>query len=205
MGEFSSKDFNLHKVDNLYNVGDMVYGNLSEAKTARYVKIVQLSGALTNDISFTGAEIYLFEDTTPQDNNAPGDTNERMIKASDLTIKQVNEEVYKTGKRIQYVFEEYEKYNSVWTIKYNVFVEDNAPYLRSNLEISSSNKDVAFDYIDVDRFALPKTVEGLFHHPPLKDISSMWIGKYELVLGQPIYANGMYFGSISCIRHRCSK
>ena len=193
-GEFSSKDFNLHEVDNLYNVGDMVYGNLTEAKTARYVKIVQLSGALTNDISFTGAEIYLFEDTIRQDNNT-GDTNKRMIKSSDLTIKQVNEEKYKTGKRIQFVFEEYEKYNSVWTIKYNVFVEDNAPYLRSNLEIASSNKDVAFDYIDVDQFALPKNVEGLFHHPPLQDISSMWIGKYELVLGQPIYANGMFFGS----------
>ncbi|MGH0430702.1 discoidin domain-containing protein [Bacillus hominis] len=194
-GEFSSKDFNLHKVDNLYNVGDMVYGNLTGAKTARYVKIVQLSGALTNDISFTGAELYLFEDTTRQDNNNHGDTNKGMIKSSELTIKQVNEEKYKTGKRIQFVFEEYEKYNSVWTIKYNVFVEDNAPYLRSNLEITSSNKDIAFDYIDVDQFALPKNVEGLFHHPPLKDISSMWIGQYELVLGQPIYANGMFFGS----------
>ncbi|PEC21730.1 hypothetical protein COM96_12635 [Bacillus cereus] len=77
-GEFSSKDFNLHKVENLYNVGDMVYGNLTGAKTARYVKIVQVSGALTNDISFTGAEIYLFEDTARQDNKDPGDTSKRM-------------------------------------------------------------------------------------------------------------------------------
>lgn len=194
-GEFSAKDYNLHKVDHLYNVGDMVYGNLTETKTARYVKVVQLSNALSNDISFTGAEIYLFEDTVPQNNNDPGDTNKRMIKASELTIKDVNEEEYKTGKRIQFVFNEYEKYNSVWTIKYNVFVEENAPYLRSNIEILSSNKDIAIDFIDVDQFVLPKNVEGLFHHPPLKDISSMWIGKNELVLGQPIYANGMFFGS----------
>ncbi|WP_286229802.1 discoidin domain-containing protein [Neobacillus mesonae] len=194
-GEFSSKDYNLHKAGNLYNVGDMVYGNLTEAKTARYFKIVQLSGALSDDISFTGAEIYLFEDTfkrTPQDNSEP---DKNTMKASELTIKQVKEEEYKTGKRVQFVFEDYEKYNSVWNIKYNVFVEDSAPYLRSNLEIKSSNKDIAIDFIDVDQFILPNYVEGLFHHPPLKDISSMWIGKYELVLGQPIYANGMFFGS----------
>jgi len=193
IGEFSSKDYNLHKVDNLYNIGDMVYGNLIEAKTARYVKIVQLSGALSDDTSFTGAEIYLFEDTLKS--NPQDDIEKRAIKASDLTIKQVKEEEYKTGKRVQFVFEDYKKYNSVWTIKYNVFVENDAPYLRSNMEILSSNKDVAIDYIDVDNFVLPDQVEGLFHHPPLKDISSMWIGKNELVLGQPIFANGMFFGS----------
>ncbi|MEH7012694.1 discoidin domain-containing protein [Neobacillus niacini] len=192
-GEFSSKDYNLHKADNLYNVGDLVYGNLIEAKTARYVKIVELSGALSDDISFTGAEIYLFEDTLKPDQGE--ETKKSMIKASDLTIKHVNEEEYKTGKRIQFVFEDFEKYNSVWTIKYNVFVENDAPYLRSNIEILSSNKDIVIDYIDVDKFVLPNNVEGLLHHPPLKDISSMWIGEYELVLGQPIYANGMFFGS----------
>ncbi|GHI00387.1 discoidin domain-containing protein [Neobacillus kokaensis] len=192
-GEFSTKDYNLHKAGNLYNVGDMVYGNLLEAKTARYVKIVQLSGGLSNDISFTGAEIYLFEDTLKS--NPGGNTEKRFINASDLTIKQVKEAEYKTGKKVQFVFDDYEKYNSVWTIKYNVFVENSAPYLRSNLEIKSSNKDIAIDYIDVDQFVLPDQVEGLFHHPPLKDISSMWIGKYELVLGQPIYANGLFFGS----------
>ncbi|MEI4828963.1 hypothetical protein WAX78_15845 [Bacillus sp. FJAT-53711] len=53
----------LHQNPKVYTESGKEY-DLAEAKTARYVKIVQSSGALTNAISFTGAEIYLFEDTT---------------------------------------------------------------------------------------------------------------------------------------------
>lgn len=131
------------------------------------------------------------EESTEESKTTEADT----IHASDLTVKKVKEVEYESGKKVQFTFEDFEKNNSTWSITYNVFVEDDAPYLRSNLEISSSNKDVAIDYIDVDRFVLPKDVEGIFHHPPLDEISSMWIGEYELVLGQPIYVNGMFFGS----------
>lgn len=197
--EFTKKEYNLHEEGGLYNVGDLVFASLDQPREARYVRIIQLSGALSSDISFTGAELNFFRDSYrfkfASKSNEGGSSKEDVIKASDLKVKQVDEVEYETGKRVQFLFEDYEKGKSVWTIKYNVFVEDNSPYLRSNVEISSSNKDVAIDYIDVDKFVLPKNVEGLFHHPPLSDISSMWIGKYELVLGQPIYANGMFFGS----------
>jgi len=122
-------------------------------------------------------------------------SEDEAIKASDLTIKEITEVDYKTGKKVQFIFENYKIDNDVWSIKYNVFVEDNEPYLRSNLEISTSNKDKAIDYIDVDKFVLSDDVEGLFHHPPLDEISSMWLRPNELVLGQPIYVNGMFFGS----------
>lgn len=32
-------------------------------------------------------------------------------------------------------------------------------------------------------------------HPDDSQISSMWIGQHELMLGQPIYVNGLFMGS----------
>ncbi|GAA0591630.1 hypothetical protein GCM10009001_04690 [Virgibacillus siamensis] len=138
-----------------------------------------------------GSEDFSIHLVPEQSSKKRGNT----INASDLTVKKVKELDYESGSKVQFIFEDFEKNNSVWSIKYNVFVEDKDPYLRSNLNISSSNKNVKVDYIDAERFVLPDDVKGLFHHPPLSEISSMWIGKHELVLGQPIYANGMFFGS----------
>ncbi|MDY0393867.1 hypothetical protein RWE15_04575 [Virgibacillus halophilus] len=68
---------------------------------------------------------------------------------------------------MQFIFEDYKKNDAIWSIKYTIFTEDGKPYLRSHVDISSTKKDVAIDYIDVDSFALPDDVEGLFHHPPV--------------------------------------
>src|SRR5699024_7967735 len=68
-GEFTEADYNLHEEDGLFNVGDMVYANLDEAEDIRFVKIIQSFGALSDDVSFTGSELYFYEDTlknTPQ-------------------------------------------------------------------------------------------------------------------------------------------
>lgn len=62
--------------------------------------------------------------------------------------------------------------------------------MRSFLEISVSDKDKAqIDYIDTDRFVLPEDTQGVWCHPDDSQISSMWIGQHELMLGQPIYVN----------------
>lgn len=195
---FTKEEYNLHEANHLHNVGDVVYASLDEPREARYVRILQLSGALSADISFTGAELNLYRDAyrfkyAKQPNEEVAE--KISVKASELKVESVKEVDYETGKKVQFTFEKYEKHQTVWEIKYNVFVEDHSPYLRSYIEIASSNEDIAIDYIDVDKFVLADDIKGLFHHPPLKDISSMWIGEYELVLGQPIYANGMFFGS----------
>src|SRR5699024_3980935 len=125
----------------------------------------------------------------------PEDVDKSEIKASDLTVKSVDELNYDNGKKVQVTFEPIELLASDWDITYTIFVNNDTTYLRSHVDIKSSNQEVAIDYIDVDKFVLPNDVEGLFHHPPLKEISSMWIRPNELMLGQPIYANGMFFGS----------
>src|SRR5699024_3834639 len=71
---------------------------------------------------------------------------ENTINASDLTLKETKEVDYETGKKVQFIFEDYTKNSADWSITYNVFVEDDDPYLRSNLDISSSSKEVAIDY-----------------------------------------------------------
>lgn len=68
--------------------------------------------------------------------------------------------------------------------------------MRSFLEISVSDKDKAqIDYIDTDRFVLPEDAQGVWCHPDDSEISSMWIGQHELMLGQPVYVNGLFMGS----------
>lgn len=138
-----------------------------------------------------GSEDFLIQLVSEEGEN----TNDRKINASDLTVKETKEVDYKTGKMVQFIFEDYMKNNASWSIAYNVFVEDDGAYLRGNLEISTPDKDKAIDYIDANKIELPDDVEGLFHHPPLEEISSMWMGEHEMTLGQPIYANGMFFGS----------
>lgn len=41
-GEFTKEDYNLHKVGDLYNVGDMVYVNFENKVKTQYVRVVQI-------------------------------------------------------------------------------------------------------------------------------------------------------------------
>ena len=61
-GEFTREDYNIHEEDGLYNVGDMVYGSFDQAYTARYVRFICRSGALSAEKTFNGAEFYLYSD-----------------------------------------------------------------------------------------------------------------------------------------------
>ncbi|ELC8441103.1 discoidin domain-containing protein [Clostridium perfringens] len=192
-GEFTSKDYNLHQEGNLNNVGDVVYGNLDKTYETRYIRIDQLSDALGNTQEFSGAEINLYADKY----KAP-EEEKTEIKSSDLTIDVSNTKIedIENGKKLTISYEPYE----IWGIEYSIdmvtVLEDDDHYMRSFLEITTDNEEAQIDYIDLDNFVLDDNIKDtVWSHPDLKDVSSMWIGKNELMLGQPIYANGMFFGS----------
>lgn len=188
-GAFTRADYNLHQEGSLFNVGDTVYGNLDQPRTARYVKIQQTSDALGSTEEFTGAEVNLFSDQFK-----PAVKPASAIKASDLTLARVTVDDAKNIVRAE--FNPVEVGGVTWQIAQITAMEDGAHYMNSHLEIKASDPaKVRIDYIELDRFALPAGVEGLWSIPDLNDVSSMWIGKHELMLGQPIYANGMFFGS----------
>ena len=199
-GEFTEKDHNLHEEGGLHNVGDIVYGNFDQTYTTRYVRIDQLSDALGSTQEFTGSEINLFEDVYKVDEtpDVSEEASKTEIKSSDLIIntEATKIEDIENGKKLTISYEPYIFNGVEYLIDMVTVLEGDDHYMRSFLEIQVNDESARIDYIDLDNFILSNDIEDtLWSHPDLKDVSSMWIGKNELMLGQPIYANGMFFGS----------
>lgn len=194
-GEFTRNNYNLHQEGALYNVGDIVYGNFDKAYTTRYIRIDQFSDALGNTQEFTAAEFNLFSDKYEV---VEVPIIDNKIKSSNLIIDDENTRVeeIENGKKLTISYEPYNFKNIEYKIDMVTVLESDDHYMRSFLEIKTNNNSSQIDYIDLDHFVLDNEIKNtIWSHPDLKDVSSMWIGKNELMLGQPIYANGMFFGS----------
>ncbi len=202
-GEFTEKDHHLHTVvldedlktsdgtykkgDTLYNVGDFAYGNLNQVYPTRYVKIVPKSDCLGNLNEFSVTEIKLFEDQKFEKKKV-----DQSISSNDLVIEKIT----KGTNDVRVSFAPYQKQGVMWSIDMVTVMENGKHYMNSYLEITADKPDAArIDYIDFDRFIVDKNTKGVWSIPDENKISSMWIGKHELMLGQPIYADGLFFGS----------
>lgn len=204
-GEFTEEAWNLHQVGDLYNVGDTVYFNLTSPQTVQYVRIIQNSCGLGSAQEFSNAEIALYKDTYVGDKDwstgsqgggsvTPEEPSESAIRSGDLTYEGAEQADVEGGKKLTIHYAPYVKDSVTWDIDQVVVVKDADHYMRSFLEIRVSDPDkAAIDYIDTDRFVL-KGDETTWCHPDDSKISSMWIGQHELMLGQPVYAEGMFFG-----------
>ena len=191
--EFTKEEYNLHQIGNLYNVGDLVYRNFVKSQNARYIRIVMLSGALSDDVSLTGAELNLYKGIY-QDQTSEEDTN--VIKSSDLIVEDITNENTKTGKKVTVSFEPYEYKETLWDIDYVTTMDNDDFYMRSYLDINVAEPEKAIiDYIDIDSIVLGEDAIDVWHHPAKEDIFTERLGAYELSLGQPVYATGMFFGS----------
>ena len=196
-GKFTVEDYNLHQEGNLHNVGDTVYGNFNQAYTTRYVRIDQLSDALGGTQEFTGAEVNLFEDAYKIE-EVSADPSKTDIKSSDLTVDMSTTTIdnIENGKKVTISYEPYNFNGINYEVDMIIVLENDDHYMRSFLEIKTDNNDAQIDYIDMDHFVISNDIlNTVWSHPDLSNVSSMWIGKNELMLGQPIYANGMFFGS----------
>ena len=196
-GAFTEADYNLHEENGLYNVGDTVYATFDEV-TTRYVRIVQTGAAVHPNVEeFTSAEIDFYAEKVEWAPGTEEDTQEAItIASSALTFKNAESEDLEDGEKLTISYEPYESDGVTYDISQVLVLKDTDAYMRSFLEISVSDMDKAqIDYIDTDSFVLPEDVEGLWSHPEESKVSSMWIGKHELMLGQPIYVNGFFMGS----------
>lgn len=138
----------------------------------------------------SGSEDFIIR-TISADNTNP------VILSSALLVKDTHTDVSDNGNtRLTISYEPYELNGVTYTIAQIITAEKEKHYLRSFLEISVSDKEKAqIDSIDIDSFVLPEDATGVWAHPDDSEISSMWIGKHELMLGQPVYANGLFMGS----------
>lgn len=147
-----------------------------------------------------GSEIDLFAE---EFTSVPGVDAERpVLKASDLELKgepvvkdtnvTLNDEA-KSGKLVTFNFEPKQFGASTVTVAQKVAMFDGDHYMRKWLEIESSDKTQRFNYIDGE-------------HLNVKDAKNTWtiptnkggvvaMDMEKSILGQPFYAEGMFFGS----------
>lgn len=147
-----------------------------------------------------GSEIDLFAE---EFTSVPGVDAERpVLKASDLELKgepvvkdtnvTLNDEA-KSGKLVTFNFEPKQFGASTVTVAQKVAMYDGDHYMRKWLEIESSDKTQRFNYIDGE-------------HLNVKDAKNTWtiptnkggvvaMDMEKSILGQPFYAEGMFFGS----------
>lgn len=206
-GEFVRDDYNLHSVvlsentqtsdgkynvgDTLHNVGDLVYGNFNSVYTTRFVKIVPKSDCMGGTNEFQATEIKLYSDQKFESKKDDTDTD---IRSSELTVSENG--VTTKNNEVCVSFDTYEKDGVNWDIDMVTVMENDKHYMNSYLEITVDKPEEAkIDYIDFDNFVIPEGTSGVWSIPEENKISSMWIGKHELMLGQPIYADGLFFGS----------
>ncbi len=197
-GNFTAEAYNLHQEGSLYNVGDRVYANFYQTYTTRYVRLVQKSCSMGSTAEFTSAELNLYSDPYygPDWNTQITPVNEDAIYSSSLTFEKAQKENTEDGVKLTISYEPFELNGVTYDIDQVVVMNDDDHYMRSFLEISVDDKEKAkIDYIDTDRFVLPSDAQGVWCHPDDSKISSMWIGQHELMLGQPIYVNGLFMGS----------
>ena len=175
-----------------------LYFGLKQACDKQYVGIRVTKGQGGNYAA--GSEIDLFAE---EFTSTPGVDAERpVLKASDLELKgepvvkdtnvTLNDKA-KSGKLVTFNFEPKQFGASTVTVAQKVAMFDGDHYMRKWLEIESSDKTQRFNYIDGE-------------HLNVKDAKNTWtiptnkggvvaMDMEKSILGQPFYAEGMFFGS----------
>ena len=174
-----------------------MYFGLKEKCSKQFVgiKVIKGQGGFAS-----AAELDLMSE---QFTSVPGvDAKRPVLKASDLKLKgepvvkdtnvTLNDKA-KSGKLVTFNFEPKQFGASTVTVAQKVAMFDGDHYMRKWLEIESSDKAQRFNYIDGE-------------HLNVKDAKNTWtiptnkggvvaMDMEKSILGQPFYAEGMFFGS----------
>jgi len=170
-----------------------IYVNLPEDITATQVKLVATSSK--NGQSFAGGAEFNLHTA-----RVAAGANDREFAASTLelagepvvadTTATINE-VEKTGKMVTFNFKPYEFKGVTYTISEVVVMYDGDHFMRKYMEIESSDKTAAIDYIDLESLKVNDT-DQQWTIPHVGGIVQM--NEFKANLGQPIYIQGMFFG-----------
>ncbi len=199
MGNFVREAWGLHQEGDLYNVGETVYANLNAPTEARYIRLVQLSDALgsTEEMSMAEINVYADEYAGPdwRTNNLPD--QEAAISNADLTFIGAESADTDAGKKLTLHFAPITIEGVTWTIDQVYVLNENDSYMRAFLEIDCDNHEQgAIDYIDQDAFVLSADdMETVWSRPDPSGLTTTFLTSHDMLLGQPIYADGLFMGS----------
>ncbi len=114
-----------------------------------------------------------------------------FLSSNNLELDNVN--VFK--RRVEFVFKEY-VYNGARIIFIvNVEIGDNDHYMHKYIEMMIDNPDrqslVTIDYIDGEHISIQNPEQQW----TIGEIEKAYLSKYHSALGQPVYLNGLFFGT----------
>ena len=93
-GNSPREDYSLHKVGDLYNVGDMVYVNFENKVKTQYVRVVQTGVAFGTAAEFSSAEVDFYADPVEKTQVTKAPTKVLDRSNWDLTIKNASGQVF---------------------------------------------------------------------------------------------------------------
>ena len=188
------------------NPGDPIHVNiedkdLANCKDVRHVMLVATSAVKTADgKKFAACEEFdlYAEPWSEQQGETP-----MLLKSSELKLKKASvkdasdviNKQQKTGKQLSFEYEPVVFNGAEYTITENIVAYNGDHYLRKFLDISvpdADKLDAEIDYIDLeslnvsaskDRWTIPTDKGSIVGAP-----------KERAILGQPFYADGMFFG-----------
>lgn len=188
------------------NKGEAIHVNIAEDKLAecegvQCVKLVATSSV--NNNNFAGGEefdLYGEKWVKPEE----GKQTPMFLKTSDLelegapvikdTTATINKQE-KSGKQVSFKFKPVEFNGAQYSITENVVIYNGDHYMRKFLEISVPEQDkldAEIDYIDLE--SLDVTASKDRWTIPTDKGSIVGAPKERAILGQPFYADGMFFG-----------
>ncbi|MGM9694832.1 MAG: discoidin domain-containing protein [Alloprevotella sp.] len=172
---------------------------LDQAYTAQYVRLTEISNVAGNNYG-CAAEFYLSE----QEYVTPS-TDFEGFTASQMTVASVStEDLEEGGKQVTFTMEPYtfkDPLNfavSTWNVSMVVKMKDGEHFMKKYLQVQAADanaKATAIDYIETECLG---TADVADDHKWTRDASQGGVGGmsgYTLTLGQPVYVEGMFFGS----------
>ena len=190
------------------NKGEPFHVNIDETalehcKDVQCVKLVATSNV--NENEFAGGEefdLYAEPWTEPKPHEEPS----MFLKSSELeldgdpvvtdTNPTINKQ-QKTGKKLSFKFKPVEFNGATYTITENIVMYNGDHYMRKYLEISVPEEDkldAEIDYIDLESIDVTNVAEKDRWTIPTNQGVIVGQTAERAILGQPFYADGMFFG-----------
>lgn len=180
------------------NKGEAIHVNLDAPQVARRVRLVAKSSCNGKQLC-GGEEFDLYAEKWVEPVKS-----DMFLKSSELeldgdpvvsdTSATINKQ-QKAGKKLSFRFKPVEFNGATYTVTENIVAYNGDHYMRKYLEISVPEEDkldAEIDYIDLEslnvtnskgQWTIPTDQGGIVGQPPARAI-----------LGQPFYADGMFFG-----------
>ncbi len=188
------------------NKGEAIHVNLNEEEAKKCVdaQCIMLEARTSqNGEKFAGGEEF---DLYAEEWDEPTAPTPMLLKSSELTLEgaptytdtnAVINGKQKTGKKLSFKFQPKEYNGAMYSITENVVMYEGDHYMRKFLEISVPQQDALdaeIDYIDLESIDVSAVAKNETWTIPTDKGGIVRMPKERANLGQPFYANAMFFG-----------